>query len=79
MGHPARLLPQVLDSSLDAQVCYKFLFIVCIHFAILHALIRLIREHLSFHQNCSLIYHAASSLSSFSENILNLNLFLHVI
>lgn len=24
LGHPARLLPQVLDSALDAQVCKLF-------------------------------------------------------
>lgn len=27
LGHPARLLPQVLDSALDAQVCEFFNFV----------------------------------------------------
>jgi len=40
MGHPARLLPQVLDSSLDAQVWCKILFsddlCLAISFALIH-------------------------------------------
>lgn len=60
MGHPARLLPQVLDSSLDAQV-WSF------RFHINHAFL-VVQSHLSEYHRC--LHHVSFHSIKYNSNVL---------